>query len=57
MATRLRRPEVCSNAGSRSWFEPLHADRIHAADADLLRLRIQHFARWNYSSALAVQWP
>ena len=35
--------EVWSNAGKRSWWEPLQAQRSYAAQQDPLRLQIQHF--------------
>ncbi len=41
----IPRLEVWSNAGKRSWWEPLHAERIHAPAEDPLRLQIAHFCR------------
>ena len=37
--------EVWSNRGQRGWWEPLHAERSYAADADPLRLQVEHFCR------------
>ncbi len=37
--------EVWSNRDKRSWFEPFVAERSYAADADPLRLQIEHFCQ------------
>ena len=39
----LPKLEVWSNAGKRSWWEPLSAERVYAAQQDPLRLQVQHF--------------
>lgn len=36
--------ELWSNEAERSWWQPLRAERVHAADADPLRLQIAQFA-------------
>ncbi len=41
----IPRLEVWSNAATRSWWEPFTTERTIAADADPLRLQVDHFAR------------
>ena len=41
----IPRLEVWSNAGKRSWFEPLRAERTHALGDDPLRRQMQQFVR------------
>lgn len=42
-ALSIPRLEVWSNPDKRSWWEPIHADRITAPKADPLPLQIRHF--------------
>jgi len=37
--------EVWHNQSKRSWWEPLHADRVYVSDADPLALQIRQFCR------------
>jgi predicted dehydrogenase len=37
--------EVWINADKRSWWEPLHSERVYAPAADPLRLQMRNFAR------------
>ena len=37
--------EVWQNKGNRSWWEPLHVDRVSFQGEDPLRVQIRHFCR------------